>query len=95
MARSPVIKRSIMVNGHKTSVSMEEPFWQALREIAQERATKVSALVASIKANRSANSNLSSAIRVYILSQLRERASGLLPGRDAAHAGVERGVPGA
>ena len=82
MAKSQVVKRSIVIDGHKTSVSIEEPFWQTLKEIARERAVKVSTLVASIKAGRGENSNLSSAIRVYILSHVRARVSGRDDGRE-------------
>lgn len=92
MVKSQVIKRSIVINGQKTSVSIEEPFWQVLKEIAKERAIRVSALVATIKANRGENSNLSSAIRVHILSHLREQVSALLSGRDAPHVGAEAHV---
>jgi predicted DNA-binding ribbon-helix-helix protein len=73
VVKSQVIKRSIVIDGRKTSVSIEEPFWQALKEIARERAVKVSTLVASIKVGQGENSNLSSAIRVFILSHVRAK----------------------
>ena len=71
---SSVIKRSIVISGHKTSVSLEDEFWNGLREIAGERSTTLSDLVAIIKADRSHN-NLSSAIRLFVLSFYQEQAS--------------------
>jgi predicted DNA-binding ribbon-helix-helix protein len=65
-SKSLVLKRSIIIGGHKTSVSLEDVFWNALRDIAQERDETLSKLVASIDANRKA-ANLSSALRVYVL----------------------------
>jgi predicted DNA-binding ribbon-helix-helix protein len=65
--KSLVVKRSIVVDHHKTSVSLEDIFWNALKEIAHERRETLSHLVASIDANRQA-ANLSSALRVYVLS---------------------------
>ena len=64
--QSLVIKRSIVIDGRKTSVSLEEAFWKSLREIAEERNETLSHLVTGIAANRK-NANLSSAIRVFIL----------------------------
>jgi predicted DNA-binding ribbon-helix-helix protein len=76
MTKSQVLKRSVVLDGRKTSVSIEEPFWQSLKDIARDRAMRLSTLVASIRANRGENSNLSSAIRVYILSEVRSRPAG-------------------
>jgi predicted DNA-binding ribbon-helix-helix protein len=64
--KSPVVKRSVVVSGHKTSVSLEDAFWRALREIAAGRNMTLSDLVASIEAERQ-HANLSSAIRLFIL----------------------------
>jgi predicted DNA-binding ribbon-helix-helix protein len=64
--KSYVVKRSIVISGHKTSVSLEETFWKALKEIAAGRNVAVSELVASIEAERH-HANLSSAIRLFIL----------------------------
>jgi predicted DNA-binding ribbon-helix-helix protein len=64
--KSLVVKRSIVVSGHKTSVSLEEAFWKALKEIAVGRNMALSELVASIDAERQ-HANLSSAIRLFIL----------------------------
>jgi predicted DNA-binding ribbon-helix-helix protein len=66
MTKSLVLKRSIIIDGHKTSVSLEDVFWNALRDIAHERDETLSKLVASIDANRKA-SNLSSALRIFVL----------------------------
>ena len=68
--KSPVIKRSIYLDGHKTSVSLEEPFWTALKQIAHAQHVTLSALVAQIDDTRD-QSNLSSAIRVFVLRQSR------------------------
>jgi predicted DNA-binding ribbon-helix-helix protein len=64
---SPVIKRSIVVDGRKTSISVEDIFWISLKEIAADGGTTLAGLVASIDADRAHGSNLSSAIRVFIL----------------------------
>ncbi|MFD2250677.1 putative DNA-binding ribbon-helix-helix protein [Pseudochelatococcus lubricantis] len=69
-----VIKRSVMIAGHRTSVSLEQPFWDALREIAENRQTSVAALIADIDTARG-DSNLSSAIRVFVLAQFRQAAA--------------------
>jgi predicted DNA-binding ribbon-helix-helix protein len=63
---STVVKRSIVIGGHKTSVSLEDAFWTALKEIAGGREVTVSELVHSIDKNRQ-HTNLSSAIRLYVL----------------------------
>ena len=62
---SLVIKRSVVIAGRKTSISLEDSFWNSLREIAHMRKETLSQLVASIDANRKA-SNLSSVIRVLV-----------------------------
>jgi predicted DNA-binding ribbon-helix-helix protein len=72
-----VTKRSITVAGHRTSISIEEPFWDALAEIAKSRNLSVAALVGEIDRDRSPSMNLSAAIRVYILSWYRRRMSAL------------------
>lgn len=68
-----VIKRSILIAGHKTSISLEEPFWQELQDIAQNMGLTRAALVQHIDAAR-AGANLSSAIRVFVLQTLRKQA---------------------
>jgi predicted DNA-binding ribbon-helix-helix protein len=68
--KSPVVKRSIVIAGHKTSVSLEDDFWDALKEIAAGRKATLSEVVANIDASRS-QGNLSSAIRLYVLDHYR------------------------
>lgn len=70
--RSVVIKRSIILDGHKTSVSLENEFWDGLREIVEAKKTTVSILVGQIDRERD-NCNLSSAIRVYVFNHFRQR----------------------
>jgi predicted DNA-binding ribbon-helix-helix protein len=67
---SPVVKRSIVIAGHKTSVSLEDAFWQGLKEIAVLRQLTLSDLVASIDTDRH-HGNLSSAIRLFVLDYYR------------------------
>jgi predicted DNA-binding ribbon-helix-helix protein len=64
--KSSVAKRSIFINGHKTSVSLEDEFWNALKEIAGKRAIHISELVAEVDEQRG-DGNLSSALRVFVL----------------------------
>jgi len=71
--KSPVVKRSIVIAGHKTSVSLEDAFWKGLKEIAGTRDTTLSDLVASIDGGRNGG-NLSSAIRLYVLEHYRAAA---------------------
>jgi predicted DNA-binding ribbon-helix-helix protein len=67
-------KRSIAIAGHRTSISLEEPFWAALTEIATGRGLSVSGLVAEIDRDRPAKANLSSAVRVFVLDWYRTGA---------------------
>ena len=83
--KSQVAKRSIVVAGHKTSVSLEDAFWKALKEIAGEREITLSDLVASIDSQRH-HGNLSSAIRLFVLDFYRSQASG----HDHEHDGTRR-----
>lgn len=69
-------KRSITVSGHRTSVSLEEPFWQGLAEIAAARATSVAALVTAVDRERQSGASLSAACRVFVLDWYRARAAG-------------------
>lgn len=71
--KSAIIKRSVVIDGHKTSVSLEEPFWTLVREIAGTERVSVSGLLRAIDQQRR-NANLSSAIRVYVLTNVRARA---------------------
>jgi predicted DNA-binding ribbon-helix-helix protein len=79
--KSAITKRSVVIGGHKTSVSLEEPFWNAVREIAGAQHTTVSNLLRQIDLGRH-NTNLSSAIRVYVLQNLR---SGSEPLHNGGH----------
>jgi predicted DNA-binding ribbon-helix-helix protein len=67
---STVKKRSIIIDGHKTSISLEDNFWTSLKHIAYARRTTVSDVIASLDAARE-NGNLSSAIRVFVLAHYR------------------------
>jgi predicted DNA-binding ribbon-helix-helix protein len=64
--KSKVVKRSIVVAGHKTSVSLEEAFWKGLKDIAADRRMTLSDLVGAIDSERQ-HGNLSSAIRLFVL----------------------------
>ena len=68
--KSPVVKRSIVIAGHKTSVSLEDAFWSGLKEVAASRNMTLSELVASIDTDRR-QGNLSSAIRLFVLDHYR------------------------
>jgi predicted DNA-binding ribbon-helix-helix protein len=68
------VKRSFTIDGHRTSVSLEAPFWDALRTVAAEQGVPVARLIARIDAERR-GSGLSSAVRVWILSHFRERTA--------------------
>jgi predicted DNA-binding ribbon-helix-helix protein len=61
-----VIKRSIAINGHSTSITLEKPFWDSLKEISEQRGMTLRALVETI--DRENEGNLSSALRVFILN---------------------------
>ncbi len=74
MMKSPIIKRSVVINGHKTSVSLEQPFWNIVREIAQSEQKTVSALLRQIDEARR-HANLSSAVRIFVLEHVRGQLS--------------------
>ena len=65
MTKTGIVKRSVRIAGHQTSVSLEAEFWQAFRKIAARRAVSVNALLSAIDAAR--RGNLSSAIRLFVL----------------------------
>jgi len=83
--KSPVVKRSIVIAGHKTSVSLEDAFWKGLKEIASGRDATLSELVASIDADRQ-HGNLSSALRLFVLDFYRTQVGEEL----GLHAGAPR-----
>src|SRR5256885_9371783 len=94
--KSLVVKRSIVIAGHKTSVSLEDAFWTTLKEIAEQRHTTVSELVGTIDAARK-HGNLSSAIRLFVLDFHREIVAEYLKREKTREmlANAERpGVPG-
>jgi predicted DNA-binding ribbon-helix-helix protein len=71
------VKRSMMIAGHATSISLEPVFWDALRDAAEAEELPVNALVARIDAERveaDAPANLASAIRVWLFERARKRA---------------------
>jgi predicted DNA-binding ribbon-helix-helix protein len=72
--KSPVVKRSIVIAGHKTSVSLEDAFWKGLKDIAVNRGVTLSDLVASIDTDRR-HGNLSSAIRLFVLDHYQARTA--------------------
>jgi predicted DNA-binding ribbon-helix-helix protein len=72
--KSAIIKRSIALAGHKTSVSLENEFWDGMRQIADQKNTTVSALLQQIDTGRR-YANLSSAIRIFVFNQFRAQAN--------------------
>jgi predicted DNA-binding ribbon-helix-helix protein len=72
--KSPIVKRSIVIGGHKTSVSLEDAFWQGLKEISHVQHMTLSNMVGNIDRARQ-QSNLSSAIRLFVLDRVRAQGS--------------------
>jgi len=81
---SSVIKHSIVISGHKTSVSLEDCFWNGLKEIARQRDLSLSNLVSTVEAER-ADANLSSALRVFVFQHFRRGQSNSHAQPDARH----------
>lgn len=73
--KSSAFKRSLVIDGRKTSVSLEEPFWRDLKEIADSQEETLSNIVTMIDRTKKQN-NLSSAIRLFVLEQIKNRKSG-------------------
>jgi predicted DNA-binding ribbon-helix-helix protein len=73
-----IVKRSLKIAGHATSISLEEPFWRLLRHVAAEQGLGLAALVEAIDRERQ-GANLSSAVRVHLLSWLMARGPALVP----------------
>ena len=86
--KSAIVKRSIVIAGHKTSVSLEDAFWQGLKEIAGERHTSLSDLVAAIDSERQ-RGNLSSAIRLFVLDFHRAQSSEAEERRNGPHETID------
>ncbi len=91
--KSQVVKRSIVIAGHKTSVSLEDAFWKGLKEIAATRNIPVSDLVSTID-NERQHGNLSSAIRLFVLDHYRAMI-GSAAGTKSTHAKIEAPSPAA
>ena len=74
-ARSAIRKRSVLISGHRTSISLEQTFWLKLKELSDANKKSINQMVTEIDNDRlnNPNGNLSSAIRVYILEQLEAR----------------------
>jgi predicted DNA-binding ribbon-helix-helix protein len=72
--KSQVIKRSVMIDGHKTSISLEDAFWSSLKAIAQAEGSTVAQTVTTIDARK--QSNLSSAVRLFVLDYVRNGQMG-------------------
>ena len=66
-----VVKRSVSIAGHLTSISLEEPFWSELQKLAKVNGKSLSRLIASIDKDR--GTNLSSALRLYVLYSLKQK----------------------
>jgi predicted DNA-binding ribbon-helix-helix protein len=66
------VKRSLTLRGHRTSVSLEEAFWRAFRDIAAERGMAINTLAAEVDEGRAADVGLASAIRVFVLARYRD-----------------------
>ena len=72
--KSPVVKRSVVLAGHKTSVSLEDAFWRGLKDIATTRRITLSDLISGIDIDRE-HGNLSSALRLFVLNHYQARAA--------------------
>jgi predicted DNA-binding ribbon-helix-helix protein len=86
--KSPVVKRSIVIAGHKTSVSLEDAFWKGLKAIATGRNLTLSEMVTTIDSGR-AQGNLSSALRLFVLGHYRAQISVEANQRTSSLSGVE------
>jgi predicted DNA-binding ribbon-helix-helix protein len=89
-------KRSVIVAGHRTSVSLEEPFWQRLKDIARGRNMSINDLVTEIDATETGGGrpgNLSSGLRLFVLAEL-ERRLGPVPGSGNVPTGMPREANG-
>ena len=90
--KSLVVKRSIVIAGHKTSVSLEEPFWTGLKEIAHRRDVTLSTMVGDIDTRRR-QGNLSSAIRLFVLDNVAHTGIGSY-GKPSRPSSPGRPMPG-
>jgi predicted DNA-binding ribbon-helix-helix protein len=85
--KSSIVKRSVIIGGHKTSISLEAPFWNGLKAIAALRRMPLSAMLNEIDSGRD-NANLSSAVRVFVFEQFRSLALGGVPRGEGGRAGT-------
>jgi len=69
------IKRSVSISGHRTSISLEQPFWDALKEVACSADVSVNELVRRIDETRDTDGNLSGAVRVYVLNHFKNKSA--------------------
>jgi predicted DNA-binding ribbon-helix-helix protein len=88
--QSAIVKRSVVIDGHKTSVSLEDDFWQSLKVIGKGQHKTLSNLVADINTNR-LQGNLSSAIRLFVLEHFRSQTGLGSHERPAAAGGSQDG----
>ena len=70
--KSSIVKRSVVIAGHKTSVTLEDPFWSGLKEIAYDQGATMSKMVTEIDKTRQ-RGNLSPAIRLFVLDRVRTK----------------------
>jgi len=89
--KSLVVKRSIVVSGHKTSVSLEDAFWRGIKEIASGRNITLSDLVTTVDSDRQ-QGNLSSAIRLFVLDFYRNQLADVKDRRDDAEGHLKAGA---
>lgn len=73
LAPGVILKRSVSIRGHRTSVTLEEPFWQYLEECSRAKNLSVAEVIASVDEAREPDSNLSSALRVFLFTDLLAR----------------------
>ena len=88
--KSPIVKRSVVIKGHKTSISLEDAFWSELKTIASGQRLTLSALVTTVDDSRGEVGNLSSALRLFVLARYRPAT----PAVAAASAVASRGSTG-
>ncbi len=70
---SGIVKRSMSIRGHRTSISLEDAFFEELNRLAGEKTMSLAALVAQVDATRDRRTNLSSALRLFVLDELKRR----------------------
>jgi predicted DNA-binding ribbon-helix-helix protein len=89
LEKRPASRRTIQIGGRRSSISIEDAFWYAFKEIASARRTPLGELLQAIDRKRTAE-NLSSAIRVFVLTNIREQIRGLQAAKDQANAASEQ-----